>query len=110
VIRLFSAKKLSNIKLISMTKRTTRGWNSRLLLDNSLGKRRRTSINKALKRQNIEALSAREVCFNPSNDAANYDSDFGSTGVYTPFSNYSYASKSTTFTTMSRRVKKGSGK
>ena len=96
-----------------MSKRLTREWDSKNNSDNLTHKRHKKSTSNSSKKTYKKGKICRDsTSFENSTlmEAANYESDLGSIGAFTPFSNFSYISKSTTFTTMSRRLLKGTGK
>jgi hypothetical protein len=89
-----------------MNKRTHRETENSTYLNYELPhKRVKRSSSKTAKASKMEFQGFSEAT-SFVKEAANYDSDWSSTGAYTPFSTLSFASRSTRFTQASRRQQK----
>ena len=73
-------------------------------------KRARKNSSKASRRPEMDLFHHKEVAFNQGDHGAEYDSDYSSTGAYTPFSTLSFASKTTRATCKSKRLQKAARK
>lgn len=69
-------------------------------------KRVQRKASRTSKAQKKDVLGFIEAPMAGKEPSANYDSDYSSTGAYTPYSSLSFASKSTRFTVGSRRKQK----